>query len=95
MLVPSRTNILTHDIDVGNSVPIKQHPYRVNPHKYGIMKAEVEYMLRNGLAEPSQSAWSSPCLLVPKADMSFRFCTDFRKVNAVTKPYCYLLPRIQ
>ncbi len=63
-------------------------------HKRGVMKVEVEYMLRNGLAEPSQSAWSSPCLLVPKADMSFRFCTDFRKVNAVTKPDCYPLPRI-
>lgn len=51
-------------------------------------------MLRNGLAEPSQSAWSSPCLLVPKANLTFRFCTDFRKVNAVTKPDCFPLPRI-
>ena len=69
--VPSRTNVLFHDIDVGDAAPVKQHPYRVNPLKRGIMKTEVEYMLRNGLAEPSQSAWSSPCLLVPKADSSF------------------------
>ncbi len=29
--VPGRTTMMSHDIDVGNSVPIKQHPYRVNP----------------------------------------------------------------
>lgn len=51
-------------------------------------------MLRNGLAEPTQSAWSSPCLLVSKADSSFRFCTDIWKVNSVTKPDCFPLPRI-
>lgn len=92
--VPSCTNVLFHDIDVGDAAPVKQHPYRVNPLKRGIMKTEVEYMLRNGLAEPSQSAWSSPCLLVPKAGSSFRFCTDFRKVNSITKPDCFPLPRI-
>lgn len=86
--------MLFHDIDVGDAAPIKQHPYRVNPRKRDIMKAVVEYMLRNGLVEPSQSAWSSPCLLVPKADTTFRFCTDFRKVNGVTKPDSFLLPRI-
>lgn len=33
--------------------------------------------------------------LVDKADASDRFCTDFRKVNAVTKPDSYPLPRIE
>ena len=31
--VPSRTNILMHDVDVGNASPVKQHPYRVNQIK--------------------------------------------------------------
>ncbi len=71
--VPGRTTMMSHDIDVGNSVPIKQHPYRVNPSKREIMKTEVDYLLQNGLAVPSQSPWSSPCLLVPKPDSTFRF----------------------
>ena len=34
-------------------------------------------------------------MLVPKADGSYRFCTDFRKVNAVTKSDSFLLPRVE
>lgn len=59
------------------------------------MKTEVEYMLQHGLAQHSQCPWSSPCLLVPKADGPFRFCTDFRKVNAVPKPDSFPLPRME
>ncbi len=93
--VPGRTTILEHDIDVGSAKPIKQHSYRVNPVKRHIMKTEVDYMLRHGLAQHSQSPWSSPCLLVPKADGTYRFCTDFRKVNAATKPDSFPLPRME
>ncbi len=93
--IPSQTTVLQHDIDVGDAQPIKQHPYRLNPKKRELMKAEVEYLCRNNFASPSQSAWSSPCLLVPKSDSSVRFCTDYRKVNAVTKPDSFPLPRME
>lgn len=59
------------------------------------MKAEVEYLLENRLAEPSFSPWSSLCLLVPKPDGTFPFCRDYRKVNSVTVPDSYPLPRIE
>lgn len=90
-----RTSVLTHDIDVGDSPPVKQHAYRVNPKKRQIMRDEVEYMLRHDLAMPSYSPWSSPCLLVPKPDASFRFCTDYRKVNKITKADSFPLPRME
>lgn len=93
--VPSCTNVLSHDIDVGDAAPVKQHPYRVNPEKREILKREVDYMLQHGIAEPSASSWSSPCLLVDKSDKTPRFCTDFRKVNSVTKPDCFPLPRLE
>ena len=51
-------------------------------------------MLENDLIEPSNSEWSSPCILVPKPDGSFRFCTDFRKLNAVTRSDSFPTPRI-
>ncbi|KAL0153620.1 hypothetical protein M9458_051100, partial [Cirrhinus mrigala] len=70
--VSHQTTILTHDIDVGDSPPIKQHPYRVNPHKREIMKSEVEYLLQHGFATP-----------------------NYRKVNSVTKPDSFPLPRVE
>ena len=92
---PSQTSVLYHDIDVEGHKPIKQHAYRVNPTKRSIMQQEVSYLVEHGLAVPSTSAWSSPCVLVPKPDNTFRFCNDFRKVNSVTKPDSFPLPRME
>ena len=92
--VPSNTNLIEHDVDVGDSAPIKQHPYRVSPMKKELLDKEVQYMLENDIIEESQSNWSSPCILVPKHDGGFRFCTDFRKVNDKTKSDSFPIPRI-
>ena len=92
--VPSKTKLIEHDVDVGDSAPIKQHPYRVSPMKKELLDKEVQYMLKNDIIEESQSNWSSPCILVPKHDGGFRFCTDFRKVNDKTKSDSFPIPRI-
>ena len=92
--VPSKTDLIEHDVDVGDSAPIKQHPYRVSPMKKELLDKEVQYMLENDIIEESQSNWSSPCILVPKHDGGFRFCTDFRKVNDKTKSDSFPIPRI-
>ena len=34
------------------------------------------------------------CVLVPKSDGTYRFCTDFRKVNRLTKSDSYPIPRV-
>ncbi|KAJ8019449.1 hypothetical protein HOLleu_41054 [Holothuria leucospilota] len=91
---PTRTNLIEHDVDVGDATPIKQHPYRVNPRKRQHLRDEVRYMLDHDIIEPSYSEWSSPCILVPKPDGGYRFCTDYRKVNAVTRTDSYPIPRI-
>jgi len=92
--VPNQTNVIEHDVDVGESRPIKQHAYRVSPQKQDLIRKEVKYMIENNIIQPSYSNWSSPCLLVPKPDGGVRFCTDFRKVNAVTKSDVFPIPRI-
>ena len=96
--VPSKTNLIEHDVDVGDSAPIKQHPYRVSPMKRELLDKEVQYMLENDIIEESQSNSSSPCILVPKHGGGFRFCTfvliDFRKVNDKTKSDSFHIPRI-
>ncbi|XP_076876436.1 uncharacterized protein LOC143525877 [Brachyhypopomus gauderio] len=90
----SRTTVIEHDIDVGDHTPVRSAAYRVNPEKRALMKTEADYLLENVLAVPSSSPWCSPCLLVPKPDATFRFCTDFRRVNALTKADSFPIPRI-
>ena len=92
---PSQTHLIEHDIEVGDAWPIRQRFYRVNTEKRKYLDAEIRYMLDNGIAEPSSSSWASPCITVPKSDNTPRFCTDFRKVNAVTKPDSFPLPRME
>lgn len=77
--VPSCTNVLQDDIDVGSSTPIKQHAYCCPVDKREKMKAEVEYLLRHGLAKPSHSPWSSPCLLALKSDGTPDFVLNSEK----------------
>ena len=92
--VPGRTIAGHHDVEVGDAYPIKQYPYWMNPIKLTAMRQEVEYMLQNDIIKQSQSQWSSPCVLVPKPDGSYRFYSDFRRVNAVTKSDSYPVPRV-
>ena len=93
--VPTQTTATFHDVDVGDATPIKQHPYRMNPVKLQYLRKEVQYLLDNDIIEPSKSEWSSPCILVPKPNGEFRMCTDFRKVNNVTKTDSYPIPRME
>ena len=92
--VPRRTSVVLHDVDVGDSPPVKQHPYRANPTKLKLLRKEIEYMLANDIIEPSAGEWSSPCVLVPKKDGTFRFCTDYRMLNSKTKSDSFPMPRI-
>ena len=69
--IPTRTDQIYYDVDIEGSKPIKQHPYRMN------LREEIQYLLDNDFIEPSQSAWSSPCILVPKPDETFRTKSEF------------------
>ena len=51
-------------------------------------------MLKNDIIEHFTSEYSFPIVLVKKKNGEFRFAIDYRKLNAVTQPITYPLPRL-
>lgn len=89
-----RTNLVTHRINTGNAIPIRQRPRRMPIGKRDIEKKEVQRMLESGIIEPSNSPWASNIVLVKKKDGKTRFCVDYRMLNDVTAKDAYPLPRV-
>lgn len=92
--VPQRHKSEVHEEEVRSRKPIKQSVFRVSPEKRKLTQQEVEYLLTNDLEEPSNSEWSSPCVLVKKGDESYHFSTDYRKVNSITVSDSHHMPRV-
>lgn len=82
-----------HRIDTGDSAPIKQRQYALSPAMQKHLHAEIKKMADLGVIQPSNSPWSSPVLLVKKKNGEFRACFDGRRLNSVTVPDSYPLPR--
>ena len=89
-----RTNKMRHNIETGDSPPIRQGDRRLPPHRRDEVRRLLSQMLEGGVIEPSSSPWAAPVVLVQKKDGSTRFCVDYRKLNEVTRKDAYPLPRI-
>ena len=55
---------------------------------------QVGEMLKDGITTPSHSSYSSPTVLARKPGGAWRFCVDYRRLNAQTVKDVYPLPRV-
>jgi len=66
-LTPS--DLAPHKINLkANAKPVKQRCYRVTKFKSDIIKEELIKLINKKLIVPSYSEWSSPIVVVPKAN---------------------------
>lgn len=93
-LPPSRA--CDHEIPlIEGARPVNIRPYRVAPALKDEIEKQVAEMLEKGIIQKSTSPFSSPVLLVKKKDHTYRFCVDFRHLNALTKKGRYPVPIIE
>ena len=95
----SRTNLVEHEINTGNALPIRTKQYPLPTVALDQIRQQTVKMLKDGTIRHSNSSWQSPILLIKQqtddGSVKYRFCIDLRKVNAVTAKDSYSLPRIK
>ncbi|EFO91670.1 hypothetical protein CRE_18358 [Caenorhabditis remanei] len=83
----------THYIELNDNHRIPQsRPYRLSPEQRQKLEKEIKFMKENGLIEESTSPYTSPLLMIPKANGDIRIVIDYRRLNLITRSRTYIMP---
>jgi hypothetical protein len=72
--------------------PVSLLPYHASPLKREIIDKQLDAWLEMGVIEQSQSPWGAPVIIVSRKGKN-RLCVDWRKLNEVTVPDEFPIPR--
>jgi hypothetical protein len=79
---------------VPGAIPVNAKPYKYSPQHKNEIEKQVKELLSSGLITHSTSPFASPVLLVLKKDGTWRFCVDYRRLNALTIKNSFPMPLI-
>jgi hypothetical protein len=79
--------ILKHDTQ-----PVVVRSYRYLAAHKDELERHYAAMIEQGIVRRSDSPFSSPVLLIKKPDGSWRFCVDYRALNALTVKDAFPIP---
>jgi hypothetical protein len=85
---PTRVHVRTAEGQVPISVPM----YGSSPEKRRVIEEQVKKWLELEVIEPSRSPWGAPVVIAYRNGKA-RFCVDYRRLNAVTTPDEFPIPR--
>ena len=89
-------------VDTGDVKPVCCKPPRYGPHEAKIMTDLVDKLRDNGLVEDDDGPWGALIVLATKAQheanvpwhaYDWRLCVSYRKLNQVTRPFTFPIPR--
>jgi hypothetical protein len=87
---PRRYNHRIHLLP--DTAPVAVRPYRYPQLVKDELECQCHSMLQQGITRPSSSAFSSSVLLVKKQYDTWRFCVDYRALNARTVRDMFPIP---
>ena len=66
----------------------------MSPTELDELKRQIDDLESKHILRPSKSPFGAPVLLTKKKDGTWRFCVDYRALNAITVKNKYPLPRV-
>lgn len=75
--------------------PVNTRVYRFPPDQKSEIERQLTNMLSKEIIRPSSSPFASSVLLVRKKDATWRFCIDYRKLNAITVKNKHPMPVVE
>ena len=88
-------------VDTGDCKPVCCRPPRYGPSETKVMTDLVNQLEENGLVTDDTGAWGAQIVLAAKANQQnvkwdayqWRLCVSYRRLNQVTKPFTFPIPR--
>ena len=81
-------------VETVTETPVWSRFRRLASDKLAALRLKINRLINNGILAKSLSEWSSPIVMVKKANGQYRLCANFVSLNKVLKKTRYPLPII-